>query len=102
LSSDLPIIAEKVHQEKVQQDKLKTVKARLNFKESSQHSESGTPSRRRNLKERLRPRHARSRSESPEPRRGHSKSPKQRGPERKTVFKRLEKGVFHRLGDKEK
>ncbi|GJV55841.1 reverse transcriptase domain-containing protein [Tanacetum coccineum] len=101
LSSDLPIIAEKVHQEKVQQDKLKPVKARLNFEESSRHSESGTPSRRRNLKERLRPRHARSRSESPEPRRGHSKSPKQRGPERKTVFKRLEKGVFHRLGDKE-
>ncbi|GKA71362.1 reverse transcriptase domain-containing protein [Tanacetum coccineum] len=30
------------------------------------------------------------------------KSPRERGPERKTVFKRLEKGVFHRLGDKEK
>nr|GEY18624.1 reverse transcriptase domain-containing protein [Tanacetum cinerariifolium] len=46
----LPIIAEKVHQEKVQQEKLKAVKARLNFKESSRHSESGTPSRRRILK----------------------------------------------------
>ncbi|GKD57782.1 hypothetical protein Tco_1291169, partial [Tanacetum coccineum] len=26
-------------------------------------------------------------------------SPKKKGSERKTVFKRLEKGVFHRLGD---
>ncbi|GJX93365.1 hypothetical protein Tco_0347951 [Tanacetum coccineum] len=56
----LIIIAEKVHQEKVQQEKLKAVKVRLNFKEASQHSESGTLSRRRDLKERLRPRHARS------------------------------------------
>nr|GFC20147.1 reverse transcriptase domain-containing protein [Tanacetum cinerariifolium] len=62
----LPIIAEKVHQEKVQQEKLKAVKARLNFEESSRHSKSGTPSRRRNLKERLGPRRARSRSGSPE------------------------------------
>ncbi|GKB61674.1 reverse transcriptase domain-containing protein [Tanacetum coccineum] len=53
----LPIIAEKVHQEKVQQEKLKTVKARLNFEETSHHSESGTPTRRRGLKERLGPRH---------------------------------------------
>ncbi|GJV96854.1 hypothetical protein Tco_1548431, partial [Tanacetum coccineum] len=30
------------------------------------------------------------------------KSPKKKGPERKAVFKRLEKGVFHRLGDKGK
>ncbi|GJX83955.1 hypothetical protein Tco_0333436 [Tanacetum coccineum] len=59
----LPLIAEKVHQEKAQQDKLKEVKARLNFKgcsgrnskiqEVSQHSESrtenfrGEPERRR-------------------------------------------------------
>nr|GEU97666.1 reverse transcriptase domain-containing protein [Tanacetum cinerariifolium] len=57
----LPIIAKKVHQEKVQQEKLKAVKARLNFEESLRHSESGTPSRRRVLKERLEPRHARSR-----------------------------------------
>ncbi|GKD59988.1 hypothetical protein Tco_1297497 [Tanacetum coccineum] len=75
----LPIIAEKVHQEK-----------------------SGTPSRRRGLKKRLGSRHLRSMSESPEPRRGHSESPRKRDPERKTVFKRLEKGVFHRLGDKGK
>ncbi|GJU44938.1 hypothetical protein Tco_1202204 [Tanacetum coccineum] len=98
----LPIIAEKVHQEKVQQEKLKEVKARLNFEEASQHSESGTPNRRRDLKGRLRPRHVRSMSGSPEPRRGRSESPRKKGPERKTVFKRLEKGVFHRLGDKGK
>ncbi|GKE58439.1 hypothetical protein Tco_1497624 [Tanacetum coccineum] len=49
----LPILAEKMHQEKVQQKKLKAVKARLNFKEVSQHSESGTPSRRRDLRKRL-------------------------------------------------
>ncbi|GKB09003.1 hypothetical protein Tco_0837315 [Tanacetum coccineum] len=76
----LPIIAEKVHQEKVQQEKLKAVKARLNFKEASHHSES----------------------ESLEPKRGRSESPKKKGPERKAVFKRLEKGVFHRLRDKGK
>ncbi|GJT88327.1 hypothetical protein Tco_1070044 [Tanacetum coccineum] len=39
----LPIIAEKVHQEKAQQEKLKAVKARLNFEETSRHSKSGTP-----------------------------------------------------------
>nr|GEZ22735.1 reverse transcriptase domain-containing protein [Tanacetum cinerariifolium] len=72
----LPIIAKKLHQEKAQQEKLKAVKARLNFKEAS--------------------------SESPEQRRGRSKSPREKGPERRTVFKRLKKGVFHRLGDKEK
>ncbi|GJX58842.1 reverse transcriptase domain-containing protein [Tanacetum coccineum] len=98
----LPIIAEKVHQEKVQQEKLKAVKARLNFEETSRHSESGTPIKRRGLKERLGPRHVRSRSGSPEPRRDRPKSPKKKGPERKAVFKRLEKGVFHRLGDKGK
>nr|GEU98462.1 hypothetical protein [Tanacetum cinerariifolium] len=69
----LPIITEKVHQKKVQQEKLKAVKARLNFEEASQHSE-----------------------------RGHSESPRKRDPERKTVFKRLKKGVFHKLGDKGK
>ncbi|GKB94695.1 hypothetical protein Tco_0980832 [Tanacetum coccineum] len=53
----LPIIAEKMHQEKVQQEKLKAVKARLNFEEASQHSESGTLSRRRDLKKRLGSRH---------------------------------------------
>ncbi|GJR61005.1 reverse transcriptase domain-containing protein [Tanacetum coccineum] len=98
----LPIIAEKVHQEKAQQEKLKAVKARLNFEETSRHSELGTPIRRRDLKERLRPRFVRGRSGSPEPRRGRSESPKKKGSERKTVFKRLEKGVFHRIRDKGK
>nr|GEV99188.1 hypothetical protein [Tanacetum cinerariifolium] len=41
-------------------------------------------------------------SRSPEPRRGHSESPRERDLEKKMVFKRLEKGVFHRLGDKGK
>nr|GEV94894.1 reverse transcriptase domain-containing protein [Tanacetum cinerariifolium] len=39
-----------MHQENVQQEKLKVVKARLNFEEVSQQSESGTPSRMRDLK----------------------------------------------------
>ncbi|GKC43727.1 hypothetical protein Tco_1061449 [Tanacetum coccineum] len=95
----LPIIAEKVHQEKVHQEKLKAVKARLNFEEASRHFESGTPSRRRSLKERLGPRRAHSISGSPKPRHGRSKSPKEKDPKRRTVFRRLEKGVFHRLGD---
>nr|GEX95877.1 reverse transcriptase domain-containing protein [Tanacetum cinerariifolium] len=98
----LPIIAEKLHQEKVQQEKLKAVKARLNFEEASQYSESKSPNRRRNLKERLGPRGARTRSISPEQRRDHSKSPREKGPKRRTMFKRLEKGMFHRLGDMEK
>ncbi|GKB19540.1 hypothetical protein Tco_0853463 [Tanacetum coccineum] len=69
---------------------------------TSHHSESRTPTGRRGLKERLGPRHVRSRSGSPKPRRGRSELPKKNGSERKTVFKRLGKGVFHRLGDKEK
>nr|GEV63112.1 reverse transcriptase domain-containing protein [Tanacetum cinerariifolium] len=52
----LSIIAEKLHQEKAQQEKLKAVKDRLNFEEASRYSESKTSSRRRNLKERLGPR----------------------------------------------
>ncbi|GJU99081.1 hypothetical protein Tco_1328352 [Tanacetum coccineum] len=95
-------MAEKVHQEKVQQEKLKAVKARFNFEEASQHSESVTLSRKRDLKKRIGSRHVRSMSGSPEPRRGHSESPRKRDLERKMVFKRLEKGVFHRLGDKGK
>ncbi|GKB03575.1 reverse transcriptase domain-containing protein [Tanacetum coccineum] len=83
--------AEKVHQEKVQQEKLKAVKARLNFEEASRHFESGTPRKRRNLKERLGPRRTRSMSGSLELRYGHSRSPKEKDPERRTVFKRLEK-----------
>ncbi|GKA86335.1 reverse transcriptase domain-containing protein [Tanacetum coccineum] len=98
----LPIIAEKVHQEKVQQEKIKAVKARLNFEEVSQHSESGTPSGRRDLRKRLGSRRVRSMSGSPEPRHGRPGSPRKKDSERKTVFKRMEKGVFHRLGDKGK
>nr|GEW57929.1 reverse transcriptase domain-containing protein [Tanacetum cinerariifolium] len=98
----LPIIAEKVHQEKVQQEKLKAVKSHLNFEEPSQHSESRTPSRRRGLKERLGSRHVRIMFGSLEPRRRHSESLRKRGPKRKPMFKRLEKGVFHRLEDKRK
>nr|GFB61292.1 hypothetical protein [Tanacetum cinerariifolium] len=86
----------------VQQERLKAVKARLNFEETSQHFESGKQSRQRDLKKRLGSRHARSRSRSPELRRGHSESPRRRDPEIKTVFKRLEKGVFYRLRDKGK
>ncbi|GKF56444.1 hypothetical protein Tco_0166784 [Tanacetum coccineum] len=41
-------------------------------------------------------------SRSPEPRRDQSRSPRKKDPERETVFRRLEKGVFHRLGDKVK
>ncbi|GJS20297.1 hypothetical protein Tco_0448929 [Tanacetum coccineum] len=78
----LPIIAEKVHQEK--------------------HSESGTPSGRRDLRKRLGSRHIYNVSRSPEPRHDRPKSPRKRDLERKMVFKRLEKGVFHRLGDKGK
>nr|GEX01318.1 reverse transcriptase domain-containing protein [Tanacetum cinerariifolium] len=65
----LPIIAEKVLQEKMQQERLKAVNARLNFEETSQHSESRTPSRRRDLKKRLGSRHARGMSGSPESKR---------------------------------
>ncbi|GJT58879.1 hypothetical protein Tco_1002412 [Tanacetum coccineum] len=71
-------------------------------KETSRHSESGTPIKIRGLKERLRPRHFHSISGSPEPRHDRPESAKKKSPERKAVFKRLEKGVFHRLGDKRK
>ncbi|GJW31625.1 hypothetical protein Tco_0051657 [Tanacetum coccineum] len=87
---------------KVQQEKLKAVKARLHFEETSRHSESGTPIKRRGLKERLGPRYVRSKSRSPEPRHDRPESPKKKGPEKKAVFKRLEKGVFYRLEDKGK
>ncbi|GJS33524.1 reverse transcriptase domain-containing protein [Tanacetum coccineum] len=69
----LPIIAEKVHQEKIQQEKLKAVKSCLNFEETSRHSESGTPSGKRNLNERLGPRRAHNMSESPKLRHGRGK-----------------------------
>ncbi|GJT19049.1 reverse transcriptase domain-containing protein [Tanacetum coccineum] len=91
-----------MHQEKVQQEKLKAVKAHLNFEETSQYFESGAPSRRRDVRKRLGPKDARSMSRSPELRRARSRSPRRKDPERETVFRRLEMGVFHRLGDKEK
>ncbi|GJU89520.1 hypothetical protein Tco_1301943 [Tanacetum coccineum] len=77
-------------------------KISLNFEEVSQHFELGTPSRRKDSKKRLGSRRVRSVSRSPEPRRGRSESPRKKDSERKTVFKRLEKGVFHMLGDKRK
>nr|GEU30796.1 reverse transcriptase domain-containing protein [Tanacetum cinerariifolium] len=70
----LLILAKKMHQEKVQ----------------------------RVLRIRLESRRICSMSGSPELRRDRSESSKKRDPERKTVFKRLEKGVFHRLEDKGK
>ncbi|GJT27506.1 hypothetical protein Tco_0907781 [Tanacetum coccineum] len=91
-----------MHQEKVQQEKLKVVKALLNFEEASQYFESGAPTRRGDVRKRLGPKDARSMSRSPEPRHDRSRSPRKKDPERETVFRRLEKGVFHRLGDKEK
>ncbi|GJS19660.1 reverse transcriptase domain-containing protein [Tanacetum coccineum] len=85
----LPIIAEQVHQEKMQQEKLKEVKARLNFEgcsgkkikiqEVSQHSESRTLDA-RDLRRKLRIR--RDRSESP----------------RHWPEGRRDGGVFNRLG----
>ncbi|GJZ25065.1 reverse transcriptase domain-containing protein [Tanacetum coccineum] len=81
---------------------MKAVKAHLNFEETSQHSELGAPSRRRDIRKRLGPKDACSMFRSPEPRRDRSRSPRRKDPERETVFRILKKGVFHRLGDKEK
>ncbi|GJT37101.1 reverse transcriptase domain-containing protein [Tanacetum coccineum] len=108
----LPIIAEKVQQEKAQHEKLKEVKARLNFdvcsgrnskiQEVSQHSESRTPDVRGDLRRRLRSKHINSMSRSPEPnpsvffriRRERSESPRNRledkGQKEGGVFKRME------------
>nr|GEU40118.1 reverse transcriptase domain-containing protein [Tanacetum cinerariifolium] len=58
--------------------------------------------RRRDLKKRLGSGQVRSMTGSPEPRRDRFESPRKKDSERRTVFKRLEKGVFHRLGDKGK
>ncbi|GJW58009.1 hypothetical protein Tco_0104740 [Tanacetum coccineum] len=73
------------------------MKARLNFEDTSRHSESGTPSRRRSLKERIGPRHAHSMSGSPESRSCRSKSPRKKGLEMRTMFKRLEKAAAETL-----
>ncbi|GJV93035.1 reverse transcriptase domain-containing protein [Tanacetum coccineum] len=114
----LPLIAEKIHQDKTQHDKLKEVKARLNFEgcsrrsskiqKVSQHSESRTPNLRGEHRRRRRSSCSRSTSGSPEPtpnvfsriRRDGSESPGHRDPEREAVFTRLgrkEKGIFNRL-----
>nr|GEW35909.1 reverse transcriptase domain-containing protein [Tanacetum cinerariifolium] len=65
-------------------------------------AKKSTKKRMRDLRKRLGFRRLRSVSESPEPRCGRPESPRKKDPERKTVFNRLEKGVFHRLGDKRK
>nr|GEV15007.1 hypothetical protein [Tanacetum cinerariifolium] len=67
-----------MHQEKVQQEKLKAVKTRLNFEEISQHSELRTPRRMRDLRKRLGSRRIRNVSRSPEPRRDRSESPRKK------------------------
>ncbi|GJY45518.1 reverse transcriptase domain-containing protein [Tanacetum coccineum] len=90
----LPILAEKMHQEKVQQEKLKAVKAHLNFEEVSQHSESGTSSIRRDLRKRLGSKHICSVSGSPEPRRGRSESPKKRVLKKKNGVQKAGEGCI--------
>ncbi|GJZ44619.1 hypothetical protein Tco_0591874 [Tanacetum coccineum] len=111
----LPIIAEKVHQEKVQHEKLKEVKVRLNFEgcsrrnskvqEVSQHSESITPNVRGELRRGRRFGRSRSVSGSPErtsvfSRIRHDRS---ESPRHKTGGKgRRDVGVFNRLRDKGK
>ncbi|GJU04944.1 reverse transcriptase domain-containing protein [Tanacetum coccineum] len=95
----LPIIAEKFNQEKEKNEKLKGVKARLNFNGSSgtsRYSESRTMSTKEHEK-----RHKSMRSRNPKPspsvfsriRRERSRSPRQ---------KLEEGGVFKRLGNREK
>ncbi|GJY93954.1 hypothetical protein Tco_0509736, partial [Tanacetum coccineum] len=109
----------KVH--KVQQEKLKEVKTRLNFEgcsrrnskiqEESQYSKSRTPNIRREHGRRRRSRRSRNIFRTPEPnpsvfsriRHDRSKSPRHKDPDRRTVLERLgrkEKGVFNRLGGK--
>ncbi|GJR93030.1 hypothetical protein Tco_0265204 [Tanacetum coccineum] len=97
----LPIIAEKFNKEKGKNQKLKGVKARLNFDGSSgtsQYSESRTMSTREHEK---RHRSRRSRSPRPSPsvflriRRGRSRSPRQK-------LRDEGGGMFKRLGNKEK
>ncbi|GJU34058.1 reverse transcriptase domain-containing protein [Tanacetum coccineum] len=117
----LPLIAEKVHQEKTQQDNLKEVKGRLNFKgcsrrsskiqEVSQHSESRTPNIKGERERMQRSRCSHNTSQSPEPtssvffriRRDGSESLRNRISKREAVFRRLgrkKKCVFNRLGGK--
>nr|GEW72279.1 protein exordium-like [Tanacetum cinerariifolium] len=95
----LSIIAEKFNQEKERNDKLKEVKARLNFEErsrTSRYSESRTMSTREYER-----RHRSRRSRSPRPgvfsriKRDWSRSPRQNSREK-------EGGVFKRLGNRGK
>ncbi|GJR93005.1 reverse transcriptase domain-containing protein [Tanacetum coccineum] len=97
----LLIIAEKFNKEKERNEKLKEVKARLNFgggSETSRYSESRTMSTREHER---RHRSRRSRSPRPSPsvflriRRERSRSPRQKPREK-------EGGVFKRLGNKGK
>ncbi|GJY51020.1 putative ribonuclease H-like domain-containing protein [Tanacetum coccineum] len=74
----------------------------MTYAQQKAYMRNFTPIKRRGLKERLGPRHVRNRSGSLKPRHDRPESPKKKGSERKAVFKRLEKGVFHRLGDKGK
>nr|GEX77832.1 reverse transcriptase domain-containing protein [Tanacetum cinerariifolium] len=106
----LPIIVEKVHQEKVQKEKLKAVKAqklkavkaRLNFEETSQHSESGTPNKRRDLKKGLDLDVPVACPKALNQGAAILSHQRKRDPKIKMVFKRMEKSVFHRLEDKGK
>nr|GEV90634.1 hypothetical protein [Tanacetum cinerariifolium] len=61
-----------------------------------------SPSRRRDRIKRLGSRRVCSMSGSPKLRHDRPESPRKKDSERKTVFKRLENGVFHMLEDKEK
>nr|GEV62789.1 reverse transcriptase domain-containing protein [Tanacetum cinerariifolium] len=56
------------------------------------HSDSGTPNRRKDLRKRLGSKYVHSVSGSPKTRHNQSESPRKKGHERKTMFKRQEKG----------
>ncbi|PWA81898.1 reverse transcriptase domain-containing protein [Artemisia annua] len=90
----MPIMVEKYRQK--QKQKLDEVKANL-FEETSQQSESRTPRQKKDLRSKIEARRQRSTSASLSSRRHRKRSPRGRSPERKDVFRRLEKGVFYRL-----
>ncbi|GKD32251.1 reverse transcriptase domain-containing protein [Tanacetum coccineum] len=103
----LPLIAEKMQKEKEQQDKLKTVKARLLYgnesgrnprnHEESHYSESKTPTARTEPRRR----HGRKHSRSPSPVASVFRRLKQNRPPSPRLRPRKEGGVFNRLGRKE-
>lgn len=78
------------------------MKARLDFQEASQHSETGAPNERKDLRKNLEYKRHRDTHEGSIQRSDRSRSPRKKNTERETVFKRLEKGVFHRLRDWER